>query len=497
MDLKPIAFIVMLILAVCAVRFLHQYDGIPQEDKHLFQDEVGFPYIQDADSYFYYHNVDQGIRGDGLSWFGFYWHKLMRFINPQVTLMGSLGLVSLFLFGLVVLNVFFIAYLVTKDYLAGFLAGLVLAINPIMFVGTLNFDTNTLNYFFVTAIALCFVLLVQQKVKDRRDYLGFVWFIIYSFIFCILFDMFEFTWSGWYFMLFVLASSLILFLIIKFIGKREWKYVLFIFPFSLIIFLVINYRWPFKGYLSSVIKQEIGFHTISELHKYGVWILLLLDNAVLVIVSILFSLYFVYKRRDAVSCFLMVWLFLMLYSASESFRFSFFAIIPYSIIAGIMLFEIVRVMKEYKDLIAALFVVIFLALLASNDYSAGREYLVDDSIYSLNEVFIPEGAVILNNWDYGYIIQAFTDRTVISLGSPDLKHDIKGYLAWEDESLLEGDFIILSEHDYKVLKYQYYLSGESVISKLLEGRSEAFELYHISSTPYNWVRVWRVTDGAS
>jgi len=498
MKFKPFLFILFIFLSAVVLRLAFQFGGV---DPFFFKDEQGSAFVQDADSYYYMYLVNNGILSSGLPLLGFYWHKFIGFFVPGVSVMGSLPWLNFFLFGLTILNIFFIAYVLTKSYEAGFFAGLILVLNERFFTGVLNFDTNALIYFLVSGIALFYILIVRHDFKNFRLMNSF-WLFLYIDIFLCLFEFFRFSWQGYYFLLFIMASSLFCFgLVYLFLKRYKLATILYIVFGLVVAFVVAFVNWPFKGYIFKGIKESMGYNSISELYSYGWLIFFKIDFPVLLFAVMFFSVYFMVKRKDYAYYFLGVWLFLMIYASSQAFRFVYFAVIPFSILGGVLVWEVYNCLDfKARDIVFLLF---FLCLFFVKDYGADREFLVDNSISGLGEVSFPAGSTLVSNWDMGYIVQYFTNRETPYKGSPSYDKGIKPLLVNDNETqflrdikgLGEDPYIIWTSHDQKVLEHWYWIPPSSVIYKLINQESYYFEIYYYAETPYNWVSVWRLKDG--
>ena len=196
--------------------------------KQRFRDESGETYLGDIDSYFWtrYANnlVEKGIYADefrdgepydnhmsapnGLKvepnlypYLEAYLYKFLRLFNPKVSILKASFLTPLFLSFFAIIAAFFIGKKLSGD-LAGFIASILIAVNPTVLSRSLGSDNDVVNAVFPLLIMLFTIYAFDSKNTNKT--------IIYAAITGLLTGLYSFAWSGWWFMfLFIIGAGVI------------------------------------------------------------------------------------------------------------------------------------------------------------------------------------------------------------------------------------------------------------------------------------------------
>ncbi len=141
-------------------------------------------------------------------------YKILSFFNSNISLMAAAFYVPIIISPLMVIPAFFIARRVGGN-VAGFFAGLMIAIHPFVLTRTSGgfSDTDAYNVLFPLFITWVFIEAFETKNLKKK-----VWLTVLS---GFLMGLFSFAWSGWSFIFNVLLASAGIFLIYQIVINRE------------------------------------------------------------------------------------------------------------------------------------------------------------------------------------------------------------------------------------------------------------------------------------
>jgi dolichyl-phosphooligosaccharide-protein glycotransferase len=191
-----------------------------------FADETGYTYLGDIDSYYwmrYAKNiVEKGTYGDeirdGVQYdnhmsapLGFvadvniypyleaFLYKLLRIFNTKITLMQAAFYTPLFLSFIAIIAAFLIGRKLSSNF-TGFIAAMLVAVNPTILSRSLGSDNDVVNIVFPLWIMLFIIYSFDAKnMKERLIFSGLAGFLT---------GLYSFAWSGWWFLfLFIFATS--------------------------------------------------------------------------------------------------------------------------------------------------------------------------------------------------------------------------------------------------------------------------------------------------
>ncbi len=211
--------------------------------KQEFQDENGYTYLSDIDSYSWLRQADNIIKnghiGDRIengtpinalaqapfgreetpnlhSYSIVFAYKIGHFFNNKFTTMRASFYVQILFTILGIIAAFFIVRRITDD-LGGFIAATVIAIHPFYMSRSFGSDTDVYNVVFPLLITWAFLELLYSNSWKRSAILGAITGL--------LIGIFAFAWSGWWYVFdFILASCalyLIYLLIVKYTEKKK------------------------------------------------------------------------------------------------------------------------------------------------------------------------------------------------------------------------------------------------------------------------------------
>jgi dolichyl-phosphooligosaccharide-protein glycotransferase len=464
-----------------------QIQGTSDYFKSKMQDDSGQTYLLAIDPYLWYGEIkaslESGFFGntikDGKKWYdirngrfgknaeetytfnlyvGKYLYKAMHFFNKNVSLMQAFFLVPLIIITLSVIPAFFIGKKIGGN-VAGLFAGIIVAINSALLGRTpAGFsDTDPYNIFFPLFIAWMFIEAIESNTTRKR--------IIFSSLAGILIGIYSKAWSGWWYpMMFVLSSlgiSCIYYMIknykkikeglIKYLSIKEIKNTLIMgccfFVFSLLSITLLR---SFVDFTNAFLKGPMGVISLKSVAVKTLWPNVLTTVAefnvaplesimsqmggkfffFIAIIGIILTLIIKNKegKRDIMyASFLTIWFIGTTYAFTKGVRFSILMVPAFAIAFGITLGLIYRYSTEWlsksihinkylsKTLIILIFLLLFVSpLKAANNVAKNEIPSMTDAWYeSLIEIqHDSEDAIITSWWDFGHWFAAIAERKV-------------------------------------------------------------------------------------
>ncbi|MBI2658914.1 hypothetical protein HYX05_02310 [Candidatus Woesearchaeota archaeon] len=225
-----------------------QIKATSQYFKSFYQDENGKNYMPDIDPYYwlrYAENiVEHGHPGDVLkdgrpfdnyqlapmgrfvvpdmfhSYSWAYFHKFLRFIMPDLTLIHSGFYLTIFISALCVLLVFLIARKIAGN-IGGFFAGLIMAVNGAFLSRSLHPDNDIWVIFFPLLITWLFLVII-----DINNIIKIIFFTVLAGFFTGLYTR---AWAGWWhifnFLLVTMLIELMYLASINFTIKKDLRFI--------------------------------------------------------------------------------------------------------------------------------------------------------------------------------------------------------------------------------------------------------------------------------
>lgn len=203
-----------------------------KETKEYFQDERGWTYLLENDSYRWlrriesylntghfgtsrlnnqeYDDLEFAPQGDKVEplklhfYLGVYFYKFLHFINNKLSLMNCVSLSPVLLSPLLVISVFCICILFGLSYLGSFLASLVVCLSPLVLIRSSFgwFDTDIYNVFI--PIITTSILAYSFKEGNSKNKI----FALLSAGF--LLGIYSALWSAWWLLLYLLLAGMVL-----------------------------------------------------------------------------------------------------------------------------------------------------------------------------------------------------------------------------------------------------------------------------------------------
>lgn len=214
--------------------------------KSRMQDDQGNAYLPDIDPYLWYGyirtSLETGFFGDsvvdGKNWYslrngrfgkvaeevfvvhlyiGKWLYQSLHVFNKDIALSTAFLLIMPLVMALSTIPAFFIGRKIGGNF-AGFVAALVIAINPAVISRTITGDTDAYNILFPLFIAWMFVEAIETDSFRNR--------IIFSSLGGFLVGLYTRAWSGWWYVMdFILAALAIslAYYIVQIALKKEWN----------------------------------------------------------------------------------------------------------------------------------------------------------------------------------------------------------------------------------------------------------------------------------
>lgn len=474
--------VVAIFLIGVFVRLEHiRLPGIPADIKEFYLDEDGLPYMNELDSYYNYrltkNFLDHGYPGDikinDIEW------DIHSYYPPGVPLEYPplIAYISAYIYKLInlfanvpLLRVCFwiplfigpltgvVTYFFTRRFInqwGAMIASILTVTSPLYVRRTIPgfFDTDMLILlFFISVIWLYIEAFQSENIKKR---------IIFAISSSFLMFVFSQTWSGWYYLfylLFIFSIGYLIFCIIKKRNIRDTGYtvVAFTVSFILISIAATGFSNIYKLiYEPAVMIKMSGenpwapwpdvYSHVGELKTFSV-MTVLTSSSVASLAGIIGILYMpriltnqeLKKHFNKITWFFYSIIFIWAVTGAVipligGIRFAMFFIPPISISAGIMfgiLVDYPEILKNNREqgifnekryIIKIITVSLVLIVVLSSIYSTHKSIssikstLVNDDIWDVSEWIknnTREETVVISNWSYGHLFTAIAERPV-------------------------------------------------------------------------------------
>jgi hypothetical protein len=401
-------------------------------------DEKGKPFNS-------YRNAPDGARiKPTLSPYAIYYFSSILSIFGGVSLLSAAFYLPVVAGLLSIVLIFFIGKKIGSS-LAGFLTALCLAIHPWFFINTAAgmADTGFLNVFFSLSIVLLFIHLMDFKNNSRMKNAA------YLVLFALALYLFRFTWTGYYYLIVILALFLIVYGAYHLIRRNKGVAGIGIGAAALVIVIILAYSLRNSKYAEHILSrlnllQEVSayptaIHTVSELQRssFAHMINSLGGPAICLFalagaVCIIYRVYTAYKKDEDAKyhLFLLVWLVPLLIATCLANKFIVYLVPPFCVFVGIFLcyayphiikfFKSINLAIDPKYLKPAIAVILAFAVIfcLSDDVAKSNDIFpfMNDGI-SFTSVYLrdstPADSVINLWWDNGYTFEHYTERAAI------------------------------------------------------------------------------------
>lgn len=441
--------------------------------KYSYKDPYGYQYLYGVDPYYYYLAAENKDFDTLFPAIGYYFYKIWSFFDDSITLFGAIFYLPLLFTIILALILYFFVRAFSNDVVAFFAAAL-FVLHPIFLEYSMLgvSDTNVLNILFL--VAGLFVFLRVFDFKDK------ITLILGLALLVIIIICYKYTWSGYYGLIALILTTLILYAIIYlfhiFTSKLSTAYRLTIFVL-LILALFVAMKYGFTAaleYLPGGLKKYLHlttqtfwpdvYVTTKELAAVGISGLIdMAGGKLLMLISFLSLCWLTWKawtEKNKWYLLVFVWYVSFFVISMNAIRFYPFFIPVFCITLGYGLYKVLCFALSQAEkflyirkfplkvfasivLLVALFIPVYLPF-ASGITNVGKILpVVDDSVYDtafqINQ-FSEEDAKINTWWDRGHVFTALAKRDVHLKASPHMPQTYwtAVFLTTSDEKLAGG-----------------------------------------------------------
>ncbi len=458
---------------------------IANEQKALFQDEHGTPYLLEPDAYYYLRYAENianhGHQGETLEdgrpfdtlrhapqgaeapWtllpaVEAGWFKLARILSPETTILRTsfflpvaLGIISIAL-------IFALAFTIFKRTEAAFFASLLFAVHPYLFRQNMAGFTDTPSL--IMPLSLAFFLSILWLIEGNKWQRVTAGIGVIASLFAL-----KHTWNGWFFVLGIAAAFCISAGIYTIIKQGVRKKILFttLGIGTALILLLFQQGYVRKIMVKLQLTGMQGIQTtVKELARptFPEFISALGDPlfSLILLIAAGWLCYRIIRRNASLpELFIFIWLIIMLLPALRTLRFMFFVVPPATILVGGLMLKMQQSsagltsslhiaskrIASFLLLILLPFIVGATMLDTSNVPLSPMTDATAETALWLRQNTGP-GAIINTWWDYGYVWQYSARRpTFIDAGPSTRSHWIAKALISEDELYAKNVFRML------------------------------------------------------
>lgn len=369
--------------------------------KAFFQDENGFPYMPDIDTYahlryvrnlvekgHHYDELINGLPADtymvaplGLPNVGpvlhnyalFVTYEIVHFLNSKATIMYGASFFSIFLTALATIPAFFIGRRLSNN-VGGFFAAMMVAVSPLFMDRGLwgHIDTDVYNIFFPLLITWLFIEMFEAKTTQNK--------FILSAVTGFSIGLYSFAWSGWWYVfdfLFFAGGVYFLYKLFEHVRQKEnplkHKQVQILFLMFLILFvftgIFVTLFQSFDAFLNPFLGP-LDFATIKSAAKASLWpnvyttvaelnptnfqgVMNAAGGKLLFVISV-FGILFAFTKRDEhhhfdikYSFLLAAWYVAVIFASFRGVRFTLLLLPPFAIAFGTALGYVYKYVTQY------------------------------------------------------------------------------------------------------------------------------------------------------
>jgi len=401
---KDYIFILIVLFAAVGLRlYFPGNHNLTQIQIEEVTNNQGHYYLFQYDSYAFYDMAQKVIKYNDWSYSDYNFivvnEVILNSLFPESDFIYIVSFLPILYVCLTIILLYITIRILTDQYTA-FLGAFWLSINFNFLLNTYKgfVDRNPFNHFFIVTIFLCFNLALNKRQ------------LRYYFIGSVLILGFRQTWKGYFPILMILATAIILYL---FINK---KIVPFKIPFIICSLLIIAFIYLNRYILLTYLKLNLNnkFTVIEEIATPDFNI-----HKLLFFVTLMgYMLYKINENPKNKQLYTIgLWGFSMGIASFIALRHTFYWIIPSIIISCMIVYEFnQRFFKKYHTTII---LVLFLPLVFINIIPiCTSDYVpeMDDSIYNSMQIIkntSPQNSLIISHWDYGIIYQTFSEREAL------------------------------------------------------------------------------------
>lgn len=497
---------ILIVITIFLIGFSIRLDStnlnsISPEEQGYYRDEYNNPYMYEIDSYYHYrlayNYIKTGSMGDtiinGQEWDLKSYYPPGRVVDypPLIIFLTVLifSIINFFTSVPLIIVCFWlpiiiapisgiIAYFIVRKFTnewGGLIAGVLTVSSPYYFLRTVPgwFDTDMfiLLFPFITIYFLFEAVLTDNTNKK----------IIFSSLSSISMLLFAFAWMGWFYLLYLISFSFLIYLAIAKISNKKVEHVLVISIFFTCIPLILIFKSLSNSDIFMIIPFTFNimennsiwpniYLSVSELDKIPLWNKIIyigitlfffgVGGTVLTIIRFirrnLFNQY-LKNMNSFILLFLLTWVLASLYLIYIGNRFILIIIPPLVIFAGILTGLLIDCMRNIKNhnvianILPVIFIIFIILTPVLNPYgNINLKPSVNDDLFTAStwiKYNTPPDTIIISEWSYGYFFQVFADRSVsVDGGSQNTPREywISKAFSTRNETLSIGIFRMLT-----------------------------------------------------
>ena len=482
--------------------------GIPASEQDYYHDQNGIPYMYEFDSYYNYrlteNYLDHGYLGDvkiaGKNWDLHSYYPPGRsaeyppliiyvatFFYKFVNIFSNVPLIVTCFWLSAIIGSFtgILAYLFVRRFsneYGAFAAGILAVTVPFYFFRTVPgwFDTDMFNVLFPLLIMWFVVESVHTQNNNKK--------VLFTLLTVLSIFVFSMAWEGWIYTFYMVLSVLVIYTVLNKLEKfenRNTLEILGLFTISTVTLLLLTgncgaFLTPFNFMsTSSHASWPNIFVSVSELGKIsfedlisGLGLTLLIG-----LFSLLWMLRILVNRNLKASflnkiswffyLFLVLWIFIGLFSLKEGSRFMMLIVPPIVVSSGIMVglcvdyimqlqrgneFHVFKNRKYLTKILSLCFLILFITPAILNVYGNFSNVTpsADDDLWNAATWInnnTSNDTVIITDWSHGYFFSTFASRPVsVDGGSQNSPRTywIDKALSTTNESLSYGIFQMIT-----------------------------------------------------
>ena len=488
--------------------------------KEYYTNEDGVPYLSNYDTYFYLrqaHNfANKGIIGEyeknGISYDNLIYapHQQYAYFNlfPYsisisykildkliITSIESVAFWSPVFFGILSVLLF---YFITKLLFGtnvSILASSAFTIHP----GTLNIfkagspDTQIINVF-LSLLIVFLTLKTDKEIQNiaLKNWKTYIIPVTYSLLIILSVFLFYLTWTGYFYIIILLVSYLILRSVQILIKNKKYNLIWGLVPISLIFVYILINSSKFILILKRLHLFEekrsfpTAWSTITELQGFSI----LEYSNFLTIIFLLFSfigVFFLIKNWKELDekIIILIWACIALLPLLSR-RFYPYSLAPLAILFGLGVWKLSEKIPNSKYFNKKIYAGIFMIFLIINVIPSNLTIIndlpyMDDSIYHISqEIKKSNGSIITTWWDEGYIYEYYTRKPVLFDGgsfTPERLYWVSRALLSENENESKGIIRMLSCGGEQVAQSRLPTSIETINKIILMNKEQTLEFY--------------------
>jgi len=438
------------------------------EDLDHWKTEDGHYYLFQYDGYTYYEHYLEG-KHDNLMTESMFLMCYLFDCSTEGKTMGIISFLPLIFTSLTVILVWHLIERFVNDRRVIFIMTLFFSVNFQFMMNSYygHVDTNSLIHLLLSYIMLCVIILIERCGIKRYSsknimlmifVIGSIWLLKY-------------TWSGWFAIIVMIGVVMMTYYALN----RRFKEFMLAFPLT--VWFASKHMNLILSYLTKTREWNISE---TRMTNFGIYWILIIFLAGL-------SLYILYmKRHDLKHVLLNIWCLGTIYAAIMGYRFTFYMVIPCSILFAIFIENNRRYYTIVKNILPIYIVFVLFTAMTAFHLPA-----VDDDLYETSQ-FLKNGIEshkrIFSQWNYGVLYDSLSGKEAIYRSVqpyPDIDKILaKAFLDIDEDMLYhlvpDDAVFVVSSTDLTInqsvkIDDEFGLMKDSSIKKILDCRADMFD----------------------